>query len=647
MNSLIKGQNQITFRELYIQLSYLCNAECEHCYLSSSSLSDPTRLGVDVILDAIDQSREIRQISPRIAIGGGEPTLYWDDLLAIISHASKKSIQTILISNGWWGALKEEAHKRVLQLKENGLTHIEISASVYHRKYVPTFALNHIIELCKQYDIDISVHIRTSKSNTFSSSISPIEIDPEKVIDIPVMPIGRAAIKIDSSEFNYKKGLPQGNCSHDLSFLITPWGDCYPCCGGSELNSFLCIGNIKEEKLHDMIDRLNRRRILYILTQKGPASIIRGLNLEGLTHVKQDSHVEICDLCVGLFRSPEFSASLEMWVNSPNENITSPNTLMMENSFSIANETDNLLWKTMQRSLILILNKFSLSNLNPDIENNIHLSIKKQPSGAFLFPMRDHYIKFVPTSSLLTQRILDQANWIRYNWNYGLRCIPEILYTFSEAEGITGYIMPRYSCNPGKPESDTLSLKVDQMLLCLEKIWSIPRSYPQKIDWMGYVSKIEKILSAYDSETGEILRGLGIQIGKMIKYKNSCTVHGDPTFENVVYNMQGEMILLDPNPQAEPAVPIPELDFAKIMQSYFGWEAFIYGRSPGMNWNRDLYRVVTSRFGDRGWPLCTWLMISHLVRTLPYGSKINNAYKLLPTIKKFLHYLWDELHHLN
>lgn len=635
----------IRFQELFIELSYLCNAQCNHCYVSAGPHVDATKLDMETIFNVIRQSLDVDEIAPKVAIAGGEPTLFWDDLLAVISYAAKNGLQTLIISNGWWGQSKDACKKKLDELIESGLTRIEISTSAYHREYISPSSVNNIIELCRERPIELSMHIRTNKSCGHRENIALFDVDQVELMSQAIIPTGRAAVKIDGSEFTYSDGLPHGNCRHDLSFLVKPNGDCYPCCGGSELTASLRLGNIKEESLKEIIDRLNRRRLLSILTGKGPSFIANGLIADGFTQIDRDCHVGICDLCTGISQSPGLSMAAERWVNSPDSNIRQlESTPKLKNDFFDEIKTNRQTRQEISEMVIPILRKLAPNEYN--LDTNVYRFIQHQPSGAILLPFKDYYLKIVKTSSPYVNRILNQIHWLEHAWNQGVTCIPKVLFKFSEKNGITGYVMPRYRCNTPGSESETIS-KVTRLLINLETIWRVPVSSPKAVDWNGYVFRVEKILSEYDNTMAELLRNLGIQIGRMKEFKKSYTVHGDPTFENIVYDGDGNLILLDPNPQPDPAVPIPELDFAKVMQSAFGWESFVYGRSTELLWNRDLRPVVSSRFGPSGWPVCTWLLITHLVRTLPYGAKINDPYSLLSTIKLFLYHLRDDLRNLN
>jgi hypothetical protein len=199
--------------------------------------------------------------------------------------------------------------------------------------------------------------------------------------------------------------------------------------------------------------------------------------------------------------------------------------------------------------------------------------------------------------------------------------------------------MPKYFTNSFLTTENTLET-AKKIIAALEKIWQIPPVFNPPMDWHGYKRRMSSLLEKYD-------RALSVEFNilseKVIGFNKGrteiCTVHGDPTFENVVYDSNGDLILIDPNQQTAPTICIPELDAAKILQSLFGWEAFVYRQKNCLQINTDLIPVIEQRFGAHGWLTCVWLLLTHLIRTLPYGAKVNDAKRLLPSIKILLDYL--------
>ncbi len=224
--------------------------------------------------------------------------------------------------------------------------------------------------------------------------------------------------------------------------------------------------------------------------------------------------------------------------------------------------------------------------------------------------------------------------------------MPEILQTIDGPGEIFGYVMPTYAKVPPALYARPLEL-AEGTIDRLEAIWRIPLPAAMardSVDCHSYAAYLRRLMAPYDPLLGRRIEALaGRLIWQGLRQEGNVVVHGDPTFENLVFDLTGEIILLDPNPQPAASLAIPELDVAKVMQSLCGWEAFVAGRSAVLHWDESLRPLVERRFGDGAWERCGWLLVGHLIRTLPYGAKVGDARRLLPTLWDFVEHLEGEL----
>lgn len=310
--------------------------------------------------------------------------------------------------------------------------------------------------------------------------------------------------------------------------------------------------------------------------------------------------------------------------------------LEMENDISNGDKEDSI--KKQYAEIIDNLPILASSNKQTEF---LKKRIFIEPSGAGLVATDNFYVKFA--NEPFSQKLFLQAEWLEYASSKGVKCIPKVLAKYQKEKVFFAYVMPKYQINMPDELPDAINTS-KKILAELEFIWKVSQPRKKLVDWLGYYKKIQLILSSYNIDAGlEFAR-----IGKFIinlneKESVSCLVHGDATFENVVYDKEGNIIILDPNPQSSPEVCIPEFDTAKILQSLFGWEAFVYHKNSSLKINTEFLPVIEERFGKNGWVVCCWFLITHLVRTLPYGAKIDNAKLLLPSIETIIGYVGDLL----
>lgn len=260
-----------------------------------------------------------------------------------------------------------------------------------------------------------------------------------------------------------------------------------------------------------------------------------------------------------------------------------------------------------------------------------------EPSGAGVFMVGDYYLKTARGEAGI--KLKAQAEWLSYVRSQGVSCVPKVVALHTDDTGLVSYLMRGYRINsPGADYGPTEM--ASEVLGRLETVWEVPAPTPTPPDWPGYIGRVGSLLARYDERAAGLLTETGQRVYELNRARvKGYTVHGDPTFENVVYDEDAELILLDPNPQTPPHVCLPELDAAKVLQSAFGWESFVYRRSAELRVDTSLRPLIQSRFGPDGWPTCLWLLATHLVRTLPYGAKVDDGTRLLPSIRGVLDHL--------
>jgi MoaA/NifB/PqqE/SkfB family radical SAM enzyme len=79
--------------QLVIQIHSHCNAHCPQCGMRVTSGADRSKLAVDDIKRMIDSAAEKGVTA--VSFTGGEPLLFFDELLALIEHAQKAGIRYI------------------------------------------------------------------------------------------------------------------------------------------------------------------------------------------------------------------------------------------------------------------------------------------------------------------------------------------------------------------------------------------------------------------------------------------------------------------------------------------------------------------------------------------------------------------------
>jgi hypothetical protein len=118
-----------------IMVNYRCTAACRHCLYACS----PTRRGE--YLDA-EKARELCGLLIKghigsVHIGGGEPFLDFEGLLAVIRELRRAGIFLDYIETNAFWASGDLARDKIKTLKNEGLEALCISVDPFHAEYVP------------------------------------------------------------------------------------------------------------------------------------------------------------------------------------------------------------------------------------------------------------------------------------------------------------------------------------------------------------------------------------------------------------------------------------------------------------------------------------------------------------------------------
>ena len=132
-----------------IMANYQCNAACRHCLYACS----PDR-GNDYIQR--ETAQKICEILIKggcrsVHIGGGEPFLDFDGLIALVKTTIKSGIRLEYIeTNGFWATDKNQAGKYLQALAMAGADTLCISLDPFHAEYVPFELPLRLAEICRQ-----------------------------------------------------------------------------------------------------------------------------------------------------------------------------------------------------------------------------------------------------------------------------------------------------------------------------------------------------------------------------------------------------------------------------------------------------------------------------------------------------------------
>ena len=214
-----------------------CTAECDICCFSCSP-QNSTFQSLNMIKSLIIEGAKRKSIST-VGFSGGEPFLAYKEMLEATHLAHQLGLSVICTSNGFWGANKESAKAKLIELKEAGLSKLSLSCDLFHQQYVPIDSLKNILTICNELDIPADIGSVITKDRSDISELTSCL--SQQLINvphyrIPCLPVGNAHSKIHPDKLIYdERILEKENHCYECSYLaIYVNGDVYPCAGWQE-----------------------------------------------------------------------------------------------------------------------------------------------------------------------------------------------------------------------------------------------------------------------------------------------------------------------------------------------------------------------------------------------------------------------------
>jgi len=279
---------------LVFLLTLKCNFKCDHCSVSAGPERNET-ITNELLKLTIEQAYFIPSIRT-IIFTGGETTLFPNLLKNGLIYAQRKGFKTRMVTNAWWAASIDKTKKFLETLVKCGLNEINISYDDFHAPYLEKFGgiqnIINVIKVAKNIGLDVLIGLGLiSKSKITSAYLRQKLIeyginDEIRILEDYVFPLGRARESLPNNIFIPDPQLEKMNGCEDAgrTLAIMPNGDVLFCCGhiiATEASKIATIGNLNHgDTLSELIDRMQRNILYWLLYFKGPSWIIKKIRQE-------------------------------------------------------------------------------------------------------------------------------------------------------------------------------------------------------------------------------------------------------------------------------------------------------------------------------------------------------------------------------
>ncbi len=302
-------------------LTYKCNAACEFCYYNCSPKQNGL-MTVDTAISAWQSLKNLAGNAAKIHITGGEPFLYWERLLEILTEARKQNLSPacrgevlilsgrsrvdIIETNAFWATDETIVRQRLKTLDELGMRRLKISCDPFHQEYVDIEPVRRLAQLAVEILGAERLLVRWQKyleNPVAMKNISPQQRDNNYISalkDYPCRFTGRAAgrlAKLVAAE--PIETIASKNCRN--SFLdakgihIDPYGNVF-----SGTCSGIIIANVNESPLENIWKEFHpaKNKLIETLFNSGPAGLLKKAVEKGYKPL--DLYAGKCHLCTGI-----------------------------------------------------------------------------------------------------------------------------------------------------------------------------------------------------------------------------------------------------------------------------------------------------------------------------------------------------------
>lgn len=272
---------------IHFLLSYMCNYECDHCFLFCSPDSKGT-FTLKQINQVLDEAVKIKTVK-WIYWEGGEPFLFYPLMLESMKLAKERGFKNGIVTNSYWATDTNDAKLWLKPISELAIADFSVSDDTFHYEDTAENLSKYAHLAAKTLSIPTGA-INIEKP-TFEMTMEKEQVKGTPVIGGGAMFRGRAVDTLieglPTRKWDRLKECPY----EDLIGLGRVHIDCF---GNTQICQGLSIGNFWNKSLSELVSEYNPEEhpICGPLIKGGPAQLVKEYNLE-----HEEEYVDECHLC--------------------------------------------------------------------------------------------------------------------------------------------------------------------------------------------------------------------------------------------------------------------------------------------------------------------------------------------------------------
>lgn len=272
---------------IHFLLTYMCNSECDHCFVYGSPSAKGT-FTLEQIKKVLAEAVKIGTVE-QVYFEGGEPFLFYPVMVEGIRIARDAGFKTGIVTNSYWAISKEDAELWLKPLFELGVADLSISDDSFHYEDEKENPTKHALAAAEKLGIPVSVISIERPTVEVSRDSGPAKGEP--VVGGDVMFKGRAVEKLTGElptrHWQEFTECPYEDLKNPKRVHLDSYGNVHLCQG-------LIMGNMWQTPLSKLVKSYDWKLhpICKPLALGGPALLAKEYRLK-----HDDRYVDACHLC--------------------------------------------------------------------------------------------------------------------------------------------------------------------------------------------------------------------------------------------------------------------------------------------------------------------------------------------------------------
>ena len=289
----------IEYNAVGLLYTYKCTGTCEICGLKCGpNRNEKMDLEVakKVIRDSAYNGIKL------IGITGGEPFIYYEEILELCKLAFSLGMQTTFTTNAFWATDKDGTFEKLEKLKHYGVRSIKVSLDDFHMKHISTENYRRIFRISQMLYIKVLIGCKILKNGIGNRHV--LEHFDDEMANIlfcqyRAYPIGDA-VKIPKELF-YLSDTIRGKCNESNMLLIEPNGTVYPCGSACVMSSIRSVGNVYVDSFETILVNAKNNIYTNYIKKNGLQVLINTIRDMNPGLVDNCQYVDMCDACSKIF----------------------------------------------------------------------------------------------------------------------------------------------------------------------------------------------------------------------------------------------------------------------------------------------------------------------------------------------------------